>query len=296
MNKFTRIGLFVAVFTAMASYGGTALTYAQTAPSTNTASLQQQLDLAKAELSNLEMQAGMIPNGDGGTALAATSIMSDSGTAATPATSNASLSAADRTEINTALGALANLLVSLQTKIANDPQFLKNNETEVAQSLQVMANTIALIGKSLPTQSAAVAMTPETQGATPSNSGVTALTAPTTVPAPTAATAPSAPSNQTAPTGAVENTVATQPAETASAFSFSKLNWPLIIVILLIIAAIAIWLFWDDGEDVKPAVRTVSNPSKPPVTAMNNAVQIHSSVSTQTPMSAAMNQQQKKTA
>jgi hypothetical protein len=51
----------------------------------------------------------------------------------------------------------------------------------------------------------------------------------------------------------------------SSGFSFSSLNWPLIIVIVLIVAAIAIWLWWDDGEDEKrPIVKTVSTqPTQP---------------------------------
>jgi hypothetical protein len=306
-KKLIIAALFAAV--AMASYGGNALvTHAQTAPS-NTAALQQQLDDAKAQLIQLEMQAGQVPAGDNGTATAQPTVVSSAPTV--------TLSAADISEMNTALTALAGVLTNLQTQIAENPQFVTTNGPAVIGALQGISNTIASIGTEMAGANVAMSAMPSTGStgsmgstgvaqanpATTGNIGSGATT-PTTQPSQVAQTNPaattpttvnSAPAN-TAPVATVPST-----AQASSAFSFSKLNWPLIIVIILIVAAIAIWLWWDDGEEKKPVVARSNSPApqksvQQPLQSTTTQVSINSQgqnanrqpASSQTPLSSAV--------
>src|ERR1700722_3950285 len=60
-----RIGFFTALFVVFASYGGNILSaHAQSLTSSQQATLQQQLDDAKAQLVQLQMQEGQVPEGD----------------------------------------------------------------------------------------------------------------------------------------------------------------------------------------------------------------------------------------
>ncbi len=265
-NKLMIAALFAAV--AIASHGGNALVaHAQTATTivttSNTAALQQQLDDAKAQLIQLQMQAGQIPAGDSGAAAAQQT--------SAPATS---LSATDIADMNTALTALSSMLTNLQAKVTQDPQFAASNGSAVASVLQGIGHTVALIGTEM-TGTHLAMVTPTTaqsSGSTGSagKTGSVAATQPAVTPQPTqtaqaspAQTAPTtaspAPAN-TAPATAAN--IAPQTAQAASTFSFASLNWPLIIVIILIVAAIAIWLWWDDGDEKnQPAHVMKSNPS-----------------------------------
>ena len=85
---------------------------------TNTATLQQQLDDAKAQLVQLQMQAGEVPVGDTG----ATTQPAQPVVTVSPSAPAMTLSAADISEMDSALTALANLLVTVQTKAAQDPR------------------------------------------------------------------------------------------------------------------------------------------------------------------------------
>ena len=293
-KKFTIAAIFAAV--AMASYGGSALlANAQVAtgamtPSQN-ASLQQQLDNAKAELIQLEMQAGQVPAGDNSLPGATTAPVTVTVTPAAPTTA---LNSADIAEMDTALTALANMLGTLETRISSNPQFITSNGAAVVSVLQGISNSVASIGTEI--TGATVAMNnpaiapttptvtsqPSTGSAMAQGSGAangaagsagTSQPSATTQPSQVAQTNPSQTTPPT-PAATTNPTPATTNTETASSFSLGKLNWPLIVVIILVVAAIAIWLWWDDSDEKKPVVKSTSPaPQKPiqhqPQTTMN---------------------------
>jgi hypothetical protein len=336
-----KILIFAALFVAMASFGlgGTAvLAHAQTAPAataspmspSDQAALEQQLQVAKAELIQLETQAGQVPAGDNTSAQPAMATSPVTVTLTVPASgmtpsNGMTLSATDISDINGTLSALAGVLVSLQTKLTQDPQFATTNGPAVVAQLQAIGNTLGGVIASMSTGgSSNIAM---------GNSPSQAATAPATAPsagssasagnaagsdsgsagsgagiAQTTPTAPVAGSNAngntsagTAGTPAAAAPIVPQTAQASSSFSFSKLNWPLIIVIVLIIAAIAIWLWWDDSEDTKqPTVKTTSPAPQRPVQVVTMSNQMNGSNPSQqsstpaSPLSSAMGSQDPK--
>lgn len=305
---------------------------AQSLTPAQTAALQQQLDNAKAQLVQLQMQEGQVPAGDNNLPAATVTapVTTQTVTPTAPATSVAmpaatqaqtmTLSATDAAQMNTALTALAGVLKNLQSEIAGNPQFLATNGASVVATLKSIGNTVAMIGSQVEGGSIAMTAPQTTSGAATGNTGIAAQTAPAaaapttptvttqpnvTQPAPTTApvAAATTPTDQTTPTPTAANTAPLS--ATASSFSLGKLNWPLIIVIILIVAAIAIWLWWDDGDEKsKPVVKNVSSqpsPQRPTVTVQSMNSQMggggqNQPSTQQTPMSAAMANQQKKTA
>ena len=245
----------------MASYGGSALlANAQSLTPAQTAAIQQQLDVAKAQLVQLEMQEGMIPQGDND--LPATAAIAATQASAPVQTMAAmTLSASDVVAMNTALTSLTAVLVSLQTKIAQNPQFATTNGQDVISALQGIGNTLASIVTEAKNGNIAMAAP---QGLQASGSQSVAQTAPVTAVNTQVPAAVAGPATLAAITPAPA-AVVPQTAQASSAFSFGALNWPLIIVIILIVAAIAIWLWWDDGEEVKrPVVKLASTqPQRP---------------------------------
>src|SRR5690348_16377117 len=114
--------LFTALLVlAIASYGGiTTHAHAQSLSSTDQASLEQQLQVAKARLIQLETQQGMIPQGDGGLIAAVTpGSVSAGGSMTTQA--GITLSADDQAKISAALGSLVTALSNLQAQLAANP-------------------------------------------------------------------------------------------------------------------------------------------------------------------------------
>lgn len=290
-----------ALIIAIASYGGITVANAQTAQSltpAERAAAQQSLDVLKAKLINLQMQQGVVPAGDdaisNNTAVsAAAPVAVATPTVASPATS---LSASEVASLNNALTAFATTLQVLQTRIAQDPNFLSANQQSVMASLQGIATTLASIGTEV--SNANIAATHPSQPGniaqanpgTSRSAGSAAQTGGTTV-------APSTQSNETTPAPAATTPTNAAP-QTASAFSFSKLNWPLIVVIILIVAAIAIWLFWDT-EETKPAVKTVATAPQKPMQPFTPPQPVNNSGTPsggQPPLSATMNPQQRKSA
>ncbi|HVO28931.1 MAG TPA: hypothetical protein VMT81_03045 [Candidatus Paceibacterota bacterium] len=307
--------ILAALFMAIASYGGNTIpAHAQALTPAQTAALQQQLDVAKAQLVQLEMQQGMVPQGD-------SALPGAPATTVAPAAPSAAmtLSASDLTAIRTALSSLAGALTALQAKIAEDPQLATQNGPAMVAALQGIGNTVAVIGTELTGSNIAMSAPqpsqPQTSGASvaqvspamgSSNGG--AGTAQATMPAaggnPVAAN--TVPEASTTP---IANAAPqAQTAQASSAFSFGNLNWPLVAVIILIIAAIVIWLWWDDSEDkgkkkpVAPKAPPVAPaPQKPVVVSVQTMGQPQVSVQTrpaaaapvQTPMSAAMANQPK---
>jgi hypothetical protein len=267
---------FLFLFVAVASFGGmmhpahaaSAYTPAETA------ALQMQLDSLKAKL--LELQAQQ----------AATQ-------ASTPVASvtyqASSLSAEDLGSIANALSALATALIGLQAQFAANPQFAAEHAPVVLSALQGMGKTLTMIGTSIGAKSVASA-------GTPANSQPIAQGAPTAPAAsvPVVAQAPVASPPLLATDG---NNAAAVPetAQVVSSWSFKNLNWPLVIVGILILAAIALWLFWPGEDDSKKAMNMKKNvpsvPARPAPTAPSNIVMTSAKLSaspTPTPLVSSM--------
>ena len=251
-KKFTIAAIFAAV--AMASYGGSALlANAQVAtgamtPSQN-ASLQQQLDNAKAELIQLEMQAGQVPAGDNSLPGATTAPVTVTVTPAAPTTA---LNSADIAEMDTSIGTE----ITGATVAMNNPAIAPTTPTVTSQ----------------PSTGSAMAQGSGAANGAAGSAGTSQPSA-TTQPSQVAQTNPSQTTPPT-PAATTNPTPATTNTETASSFSLGQLNWPLIVVIILVVAAIAIWLWWDDSDEKKPVVKSTSPaPQKPiqhqPQTTMN---------------------------
>ena len=307
--------IFAAFFAAMAmvGYGGNALvTHAQTANTQDSATLQQQLDAAKAQLIQLQMQAGQVPAGDNSLPQGTATAMPATGASATAST-GATLSPADISQMNTALTALANLLVTLQNRISQDPQFIASNAPVVISALQNIGQTVNVIGNEIETSHLAMAA-PQATPPMMSGAGSPATNVAQGNSAAAGAGSSNSASDETTQSGAsaqvdqgTQSTAAAgtdsgntspannapQTAQASSAFSLSKLNWPLIIVIILIVAAIAMWLWWDDGEDKKPVVKNQTAPQRPqqPVVQIQNNQNIRQPAPSQTPLSSAVTPQ-----
>ena len=276
--------ILAGLIVAIASIGGNSLVaHAQTAATTQTltpaqtATIQQQLDVAKAELSDLEMQAGMVPNGDGGlpsvipASIAGTGSQSTSPVATTPApAASAELSAAQVSAFQGTLSTLAATLTQLGASVAANTTLTPSQDASVAVTLNgmqstlvAMANTIANAGNtSVPATapaSAPVAVAP-VAGSPVAVITPTPVTAPSTPATTPSVTAPSTPTvAETQPTTA--NTVP-QAAQASSLWSFTKAHWPTIVIILLVIAILAI-LFWPEKETVRTVSSATSGSGKP---------------------------------
>ncbi len=265
-----RLLFFAGLIVAIGSIGGNILTaHAQTAPAltpSQTAALEQQLDVAKATLSNLEQQAGIVPAGDSGSATVmpvASQPVTVVATPSVPSTPVSGLTPAQVSAFNATLNTLAATLSQLDGTISANTTLAPSQETAVQATLNGMQNTLV-----------AMANTVSNGGNTPA-----AVSAPAS--APVASVQPSsapvavntAPAATTAPvTSAVPTPVAVNPpaavpqtAQASSFWSFTKAHWPTIVIVLLVIAILAI-LFWPEKETVR-TVSTASSVSGKPKSA-----------------------------
>jgi hypothetical protein len=294
MKKFIFFAA-LAVF-AIGSYGrntiGTA--HAQTITPTQTAALEQELDVAKATLANLEMQAGMVPPGDSGSATVATQTPV---VTAQPVVTSAGLSTSQISALNGTLSTLATMLTQLSASVAVNTTLTPAQQASVAATLGNMNSILANIVSTVKNGGYAVASTQSftpapiaaaipssgsgaTTGIHPttaaSNPSTAANSAPATAPAVTAQATPPPVVAQSAPTtpAATNNPAPAQTAQAWTIWSFTKAHWPTIVIVLLIIAILAI-LFWPEKET---AVKTVSTgnsgsgkPKSAPVPAPSTA-------------------------
>jgi hypothetical protein len=203
--------------------------------------LEQELQIAKATLINLEMQQGIIPAGDSELTSGATA---QPVTVAQPTTSG--LTPTEVSYFTGLLSQLASSLSQLEATIVANPNMNSTQIASISATLGGMKGTL-------------LAMT--TQIAQDEHSSNIAMTAPsagvvagasTSTPTQVAQTAPAT----TSATNAVQATT-----QASSVWSFAKANWPVIVIILLVIAILAI-LFWPENE-AKAPVKTVSYPSAP---------------------------------
>ena len=269
-----KILFFAVLAVALAGFGlHMGVAQAQTA---NTATLQQQLDVAKASLVNLEMQKGIIPQGDDQLGnSAATSAQSP----ATVTQTTSGLSASQISAFEDTLTTLAATLSQLNTSLSANPNMTANQETAVATTLSGMKSTLiamaATISASEVTSPIAMSAPATSAPATPKASApVAAESVPTqvaqTAPAPTpAATVVATSPATTSPVVATKSAPVQATAQASSIWSFTKSHWPAIVIILLVIVILAI-LFWPENtgeETATPVVTSNTKASTPSVSA-----------------------------
>ncbi len=256
------------------------IAHAQTATGTSqltpaeTAALEQQLSVAKAQLVNLEMQAGMIPSGDSGSsAIPAANQPAGTGaapSAAAPSVSNG-LTSVQVSAMNSALGTLSTMLSQLSASVAAETSLTATQQSQVAATLGSMKDTLVAIagtingaatpgvqnsGTAVSGASAPIAQQSVGTPSVNSGSAVAANTGPSVSVNvnPTPATQP-VQSAQPPPQASANPASGAQTAQVSSVWSFTKDHWPTIVIVLLVIAILAI-LFWPEKKE---PVKTVSS-------------------------------------
>jgi hypothetical protein len=251
-----KIFFFAVLAVALAGFGMQAGTvHAQsmtaTAAPVSNAQLEQELQVAKATLINLEMQQGIIPASDD-------QMTAGTGTTAQPISvaqpTVLGLSPTEVSYFNGVLSELTSSLAQLEGIIVANPNLNTTQLASISTTLDGMKGTLLAMSTQIAQDenSSNIAMTAPSTGIVAGASTTTPAQVAQTAPANTPATTPAAATS----TNTVQAT--TQP---SSVWSFTKANWPVIVIILLVIAILAI-LFWPESE-AKTPVKTVSYPSAP---------------------------------
>ncbi len=265
-----KIFFFAVLAVAIAGYGmHTGVANAQTtgaAAPTDTSTLVQELQVAKATLLNLEMQEGMIPQSDNQLALGATAQPVAIAQSAQSTQTASGLSASEISFFSNELAALTNSLSQLNAVVAANPNMSTDQEVSVVATLGSIKDALIAMSTAIARdeQSAPVAVAAPSAGAAgngiAANKGATA-----TAPSQVAQTSPATPATTAAPAAAAPATatnVVQATAQASSVWSFTKTNWPVIVIIVLVIAILAI-LFWPEKEEIQPAKTTSTPPVKP---------------------------------
>jgi hypothetical protein len=255
-----KIFFFAVLAVALAGFGmhmGIAQAQTTTAVPTNNAALEQELQVAKATLINLEMQEGIVPQGDDQLSNnTAPSVAQPQPTQTTTGLSVSQTSAFENT-LATLVGTLSQLNASLNA----NPNMSTNQIAAIETTLGGMQNTLVAMASSITADEApsSFAMAaPVTSSPTTGESSV--ATAPASAPiaqaAPvvTPAAAPTTAATVTATATPVQAT-----AQASSIWSFTKSHWPAIVIILLVIIILAI-LFWPENDSTETV--TTMTPQK----------------------------------
>jgi len=269
-----KIFFFAVLAVALAGFGmHMGIAQAQTA---NAASLQQQLDVAKATLVNLEMQKGIIPQGDDqlGNGVAPSAVQSP----ATTMQTTSGLSASQISAFQDTLTTLAATLSQLNASLSANPNMTANQEAAVATTLTGMKSTLVAMAATI---SAGEVTSPIAMAAPATSAPVAVGSAPTQV-AQTAPTPASAPASAPA-TVATANPATTSPvavtkaapvqatAQASSIWSFTKAHWPAIVILLLVIVILAI-LFWPENTSNETATPVVASTAATTTSSVSAAV------------------------
>lgn len=251
---------FAVLAVALAGFGMHAsIASAQTvtsSPSDN-AAMQQELQVAKATLINLEMQEGVIPQGDDQLSSNAAPTVTSSGTG---------LSASQISAYEDTLATLVGTLSQLNATLSANPNMSTSQLATIETTLSGMQGTVSAMVSSIAANEAAntspIAMTtpaPAPAATTPAPAGASPA-APVTAANPATTSAPTAAA--TAATNPVQAT-----AQASSIWSFTKAHWPAIAIIILVIVILAI-LFWPEKTGtVTPATTTTAGKPAPSVSA-----------------------------
>jgi hypothetical protein len=254
-----KIFFFAVLAVALAGYGvSTGIANAQTVTSSqvSNAALEQELQVAKATLINLETQQGMVPQGDDQLGSSAAPVVAQTQPTQTQATTGLSVSQISAFE-NT-LATLVGTLSQLNATLNANPNMDASQIAAIETTLNGMQGTVVAMANGIATDEAAspiamtspAASTPSTNGTPASAPAQVAQTAPTPVSAPTAAVSASVPATSAnAPAAVVATNPVQATAQASSIWSFTKSHWPAIVIILLVIVILAI-LFWpESGSD-----------------------------------------------
>lgn len=234
------------------------------------AALQQSLDTLKAKLLDLQAQAAAKAN------VNANMNASPAVLGATLTLRGSVISSADAASLQSALSMLATALTGLQSSFAQNPQLVAGREASVMNVLRGVSGALSGIGNSLQGQQniAEAPVTPVAPAAPVAQAAPAPVSVSAPAPAPLTAEAPAAPI--VTPAAPSEGNLVTVPANTdqgtaqaVSSWSFKNLNWPLVIVIVLVIAAIGLWLFWPTDND--------ENHSEKPTTPLQPVTPMRSS-------------------
>lgn len=277
-----KILISVFALVAIASFGGIVTSaHAQTATLTpdETAALQAQLDSLTVELAALQAQVAM--------QTAASAPI----TPPVMVQTTYGISTEDITSIQSALSMLASALTSLNAQIALDPTLAAGKEPIISSALQGIGTTLVSIGTTVANSGyvyypvAATTPSPKGTGSVAQSAPSTQVT-PITVPPQDAVSSPSAEGSLAAPAA---NSIP-ETAQVASGWSFKKMNWPLTIAIILVLAVIAMWLFWPGEEEKKKVVASMKPMSSGPQVVMQqvNTASTPRPAQPQTPLATAM--------
>lgn len=269
-----KLFFFACIAIAIASFGvHSNLAHAQTAPAgtQSTATLEQELQVMKATLVNLQMKEGLVPAGDAG--LPGGSITEPAPSAPMTSTGATGLSATDQATLQSELGSLVTALSSLNTTLEANPQAVASHQQAIAMVLSGMRSTVVSMGNVLNgTPIAAATPSHPTSGGISTSAPVATQSPAPTTPTPIASTQPAPSTGSLAPTAApagVNNPVGTQTAQASNAWGFVVNHWPTITIVVLV-ALILLILFWpsSEGDEDKHAVRPPVKPQTPsrPVT------------------------------
>ncbi len=267
-----KLFFFAVVTAAVAMFGvRTGIVHAQTVTTNteNTAALQQELDVAKATLINLELQAGMIPAGDSQLGTGAAATATPSGTQGATG-----ISASQAAYFNGVLSQLGSALVTLRDTLQANPNMNATQISAIASTLGSMQGTVSAISGEISQagQGSQVAVTTPAAntGSAAAATGNGATNTHTATGVAQAAPATTSPSTGTA-TATAANPVQTT-AQASSIWSFTASNWPVLAIILLVLAILAI-LFWPEKEAKAPTVQQSAAPSPkaPPAPTSGNA-------------------------
>ncbi len=292
--------IFFAVLAVMfAGFGlQTGTVHAQTA---DTAALKQQLDVAHATLVNLEMRAGMIPQGD--TQIAESIPATSQPSQAAAVTVTTGLTESQIAYFDGVLTQLGTMLSELNTAIAANPTMDQAQLSAVASTLGTMKDTVSAITVQIAQDEQANASVAITSPLTPSQTAAPTAGTGSNASAPTV----TAQATSSAPAGAAVtaavNTAnpAAATAQASSFWSFTKSNWPVLAIIVLVIAILAI-LFWPEKEAKAPVVKSsgAAPSSKPasvqPQTQAQAQGQVMNAAAPKMPPAASVDQGMKKPA
>lgn len=271
MKKLFFAAIAAFVF-AVGSHGGIVpAAHAATLTPDQTASLQQKLDVMKARLIQLQMQNGVIPDGDSGTGM-----VLGASAVSVNALQASSLSPAQVAQIGATLDALRSTLVSLQSTLASNPELSATSQASTVLTLQAIGKTLALIGASFSGANTAANTAPIALQ-TPAESHLVPRESPSPVVA-------SANKREASAPGAKEASPVTAPVATAQVSSilslskaFSKAHWPTITIIALIMLALVV-LFWPSRKEELSKAQVVTK-SVPPVSVKTYPANISVSAS-----------------
>ncbi len=241
-----KIVLFVFAVVAIAGFGGiTVSAHAATAGLTpaEAAVLQSELSVLEAKLHTLQAEA------------AARGIYSASALpGSAPVPGGLTLSAQDRASLTQALAGLSANLAAAARELAADPT-LGGRKEQVASAVEKIGTTLAAIGNTV----AGGAASPVAYSAQSSpKATVSALVGAKPQSKPTATR-----TSRSAQSPVASITPAAGTVKSGLALALAQVNWPLTVVIVLILAAMALWLFWPVEEDAPPAVPVIAADTPP---------------------------------